>query len=257
MTASSPLSLPQLPAPVKKVLDDFVQAARDSFGEQLGSVVLYGSAAEGKLRPTSDVNVVLVLSAFEQGKAELLRQPLRVAQAAIQLRPMFLLNEEIPAASRFFAPKFADILRRRVILFGEDPFAAVSVSREAEIRQLKQQLLNLTLRLRSAYVARSLREEQLAFFIANVIGPLRSYAAALLELENRPAGSPQVACERLGAELAIPDWDGALAVIAAVQEARLTQPGAAGRVFFQLLEFARLMIARVEALPGEVRRESV
>jgi len=69
---------------------------------------------------------------------------------------MFLLNAEIPAAVCSFAPKFADILRRRFILYGEDPFASISIPREAEIRQLKQQLLNMTLRLRSVYVARSL-----------------------------------------------------------------------------------------------------
>lgn len=257
MTVSSPLPAPRLPDPVKEVLGDFLQAAQVSFGEQLRSIVLFGSAAEGKLHLTSDVNLMLVLSAFEQNQADQLRQPLRLAQSAIQLRSMFLLSDEIPAAVRFFAPKFADVLRRRVILFGEDPFAAVSVSREAEIRQLKQQLLNITLRLRSAYIARSLREEQLAAFIANIIGPLRSYAAGLFELEGQPAGSPEQAFERLGTELAIADWSRVLANVATVQGAQMLSPGVAGRVLFQLLEFTRLTIARVEVLPAEVRRESV
>jgi predicted nucleotidyltransferase len=257
MSISRPLEAPQLPARVKQVLDDFLQAAKDSFGDQLRSVVLYGSAAEDKLRATSDVNLVLVLSSFEQNKIDPLRQPLRVAQAAIQLRPMFLLSEEIPAATRFFAPKFADILRRRVILHGEDPFAAISIPREAEIRQLKQQLLNFTLRLRAAYVAHSLREEQLTLVAANAAGPLRSYAASLLGLEGHPAGSPQQAFERLGTELAVPDWNAALSAIAAAQEAQLNTPGAAAHLFFQLLDFVGRMHTRVEALSGEVRRESI
>jgi predicted nucleotidyltransferase len=257
MTVSRPLPAPRLPEPIHKVLDAFLEAARLSFGKQLHSIVLFGSAAEGQMRATSDVNLMLVLSAFDQNQADHLRQPLRVAQAAIQLRTMFLLNDEISAAVRSFAPKFADILRRRVILFGEDPFAAVTVSREAEIRQLRQQLLNITLRLRSAYVVQSLREEQLAFFIANMIGPLRSYSASLFELEGQPAGSPEHAFERLGAELTMSDWSSTLTAIAAVQSAQILQPGAAGRLLFQLLEFARLTIARVEALRAEERRESV
>ncbi|MGA2813305.1 MAG: nucleotidyltransferase domain-containing protein [Candidatus Acidiferrum sp.] len=248
----SPLNPPQLPAPVAQVLGDFLRAAQTSFADRLVSVVLYGSAAEGTLRATSDVNLVLVLTAFEQADAEQLREPLRVAQAAVQLRPMFLLGEEIPAATRFFAPKFADILRRRAILFGPDPFANTSIARESEIRQLKQQLLNIAIRLRSAYVNRGLREEQLAFVIANFIGPLRSYTATVLELEGCPASSPQEALSRLGVALGLPDWDNTLEIIASIQEARLSEPGAAGRIVFELLEYARRMFRRVEALVSEV-----
>jgi predicted nucleotidyltransferase len=257
ITTSKPLADPQLSPEVRKVLSDFVEATRNSFGDQLRSVTLFGSAAEGKLRPTSDVNLVVVLSAFEKTSADQLSQPLRIAQSAIQLRPMFVLDSEIPDATRSFAPKFADILRRRVVLYGDDSFSAVSVPRQAEIRQLKQQLLNITLRLRTAYVARSLREEQLANFIAGVIGPLRSAAAALLELEGHPATSPERGFELLGLDLQLPAWGEAVSLIAAIQDGRLTPAGAAQHLVFQLLEFARLATARVDGLSGEVRRESL
>jgi predicted nucleotidyltransferase len=242
---------------VQEVLNKFLQSAITSFGDRLQSVVLCGSAAEGKLRLTSDLNLILVLSAFDQEKADPLRQPLRIAQSAVQLRPMFLLQDELPAAVRSFAPKFADILRRRAILHGEDPFAAISIPRDSEIRQLRQQLLNLALRLRAAYVARSLREEQLALVVAGAAGPLRSYSASLLELEGRPAASPQDAFERLGTQLGIPDWTSAISSLTAAQEARLTASGAAAALFFQLLDFVLRLRARVEALSGEVRRESI
>jgi predicted nucleotidyltransferase len=257
MSASSPLEVPHLPSQIQEVLQHFLDAAKISFGEQLLSVVLYGSAAEGKLRATSDINLILVLASFDQKKADPLRQPLRVAQTAIQLRPMFLLSEEISVATRSFAPKFADILRRRVILYGADPFASTTIPRDSEIRQLRQQLLNLTLRLRAAYVARSLREEQLALVIAGAAGPLRSYSASLLELEGKPADSPQQAFERLGTELGIADWSSTLSAITAAQESRLTSPGAPATLFFQLLDFALRLRARVEALSGEVSRESI
>jgi predicted nucleotidyltransferase len=206
MTIFRPLEAPQLPAQVKQVLEDFLEAARESFGKELLSVVLYGSAAEGKLQATSDVNLVLVLSSFEQSKADPLRAPLRLAQAAIQLRPMFLLKEEILAAARSFASKFADILRRRVILHGDDPFVAISIPREIQILELRQQLLNQILRLRASYVSRSLREEQLDFVIAHAIGPLRSSAGLLLELEGRPAPSSHNALELIGGELGLENW---------------------------------------------------
>ena len=84
-----------LPRDIARVLADFVDAAREAFGDDLFSVILYGSAAEGALRPTSDVNVILVLRAFDRAKADRFRGPLQVAEAAIQLAAMFLLQEEI------------------------------------------------------------------------------------------------------------------------------------------------------------------
>jgi len=70
MTSSTPLSLPQLPAPIAEILNSFLQSAKDAFGSDLISVVLFGSAAEGKLRATSDLNLILVLASFNQAKAE-------------------------------------------------------------------------------------------------------------------------------------------------------------------------------------------
>ncbi len=170
---------------------------------------------------------------------------------------MILLREEVSVASRAFAPKFADIIRRRVILFGADPFASLSIPRDTEIRQLKQQSLNLTLRLRAAYVGRSLREEQLTRFIATKLGALRALSAALLELEARPGMSTQAAFQCLGGELKLSRWPEALALLTAVHEGRLLPPGSAAQVLFQLLEFLRGATLRVEALSSEVRSESV
>ena len=248
MSISKPLEAPQLAAPIKQVLDDFLQAARNSFGADLRSVVLYGSAAEGKLRATSDVNLILVLSSFERSKADLLRGPLRIAQAAIELRPMFLLKDEIAPAARSFASKFADILRRRSILFGDDPFVDLSIPREIEIAQLRQQLWNLSLRFRASYVARSLREEQLAVSIAESAGPLRSCAAALLELEGQQPGSPQQALEKIASVLAETQSMDLLLCISQAQETRSLAPGKAAPVLFQLMDLAERMQARAAAL---------
>ena len=112
-------------SPALRALDDFVAAARAALGNDLASAVLFGSAAEGALRPESDVNLVLVLRTFPASGVDALRGALRFAQAASRLEVMFLLESEIPDAAEAFAVKFADIARRRRVLFGADPFAAL------------------------------------------------------------------------------------------------------------------------------------
>lgn len=238
-----------LPPNVGRVLTGFVEQARSAFADDLRAVVLYGSGAEGKLRATSDVNLLLVLSAFDQKKADQLREPLRLAEAAIRLRAMFLLDSEVRPAMEAFAVKFADIMRRRRVLYGDDPFAGISISRGDAIVRLKQILLNLTLRLREAYIARGLREEQLVATIADMAGPLRSCAATLLELEGKPAASPKEALHQVAASLT----DGAARTeeilrISQAREERTLAPGTAAPTLFHLIELARVMRTRADSL---------
>jgi predicted nucleotidyltransferase len=257
MSISRPLEAPQLPAPVGQVLADFLQAAKESLGSDLLSVVLYGSGAEGKLQATSDLNLVLVLSSFEQSKIDLLRGPLRLAQAAVELRPMFLLKEEIHAAANSFASKFADILRRRVILYGEDPFSNLATPRDIQLLELKQQLLNQILRLRASYVSSSLRPEQLNLVMARAIGPLRASAATLLELQGRASASSNNALEIVGAQLGLANWPQTFALLSAIRDSRMLPPSEATHLFFQILDLTCRMHSRAETLSGEVRRESL
>ena len=71
-----------VPVRIRQVLDGIVEAARRAFGDDLRSIVLYGSAAEGRLRATSDVNVMFVLGRFDETKANHFREPFRFACAA-------------------------------------------------------------------------------------------------------------------------------------------------------------------------------
>ena len=89
-----------VPPNVRQVLEQFVSAAEIAFANNLRSIVLYGSAAEGRLRPTSDVNLLVVLDAFEAAQAERFSETLRLAQAAVALRPMFLLESRFRARPR-------------------------------------------------------------------------------------------------------------------------------------------------------------
>jgi predicted nucleotidyltransferase len=247
MSAAGAAAAAALPAAAARILGDFVQACREAFGDRLRSVVLYGSAAEGRLRSTSDLNVIVVLRAFSQPEVDRLREPLRVAQAAARLAPMFLLEDEIPEAARAFAAKFADVLHRRRVVHGDDPFAGVVIPREAEIARLRQVLLNLALRLRALYALRSLREEQLVLVIADAAGPLRSCAALILELEDGASLPPKEALARLAAS-AGPESAEAVEGLSQAREERRLPPGAAGPTLFGLIDLAESMRARARAL---------
>ena len=86
MTESTGAALQSLPPPVATLLSQFIEAAINACGSDLVSIVLYGSGAEGKLTPASDVNVLVVLRSFSRDKADRLQKAVLAAEAAIRLR---------------------------------------------------------------------------------------------------------------------------------------------------------------------------
>lgn len=237
-----------VPDDVRRVVDDLVRSAHAAFGPDLRSVILYGSAAEGRLRATSDVNLLFVLRRFDAAAANAFREPFRFAHAAANVTAMFALDSEIEDAGEAFAQKFADIVRRHVVLFGDDVVAALTIPRDALVRRLRQVLLNLTMRLREQYVERSLREEQSALIVADVAGPLRTSAAAMLELEGRPGVAPKEALELVVRELGRADLEQLLPHISGARERRALPAGRAAEIHFATLELARALYERALAI---------
>lgn len=237
-----------LPVQVKQCIDTFVEAAKSAFEADLAAIVLFGSAAEGQLRTTSDVNMLLALKRFDQAHADRLREPMRIAHAAIELNVMFLLETEIAAAAEAFAVKFADIQSRHRVLYGTDPFQHLETPRSALIQRLKQVLLNLQIRLRERYVLISLREEQLAHVIADAAAPLRSSAASLLQLEGHEVLPPKRALEKIGEESGHPRFSEALKQVSVAREQTQLAHGKATPILFTLIELVQIMRDRVDRL---------
>ena len=70
-------------------LESFVASARGTFADDLRCVVLFGSAAEDRLRATSDVNLIVVLRRFDDQCAAAFAGRQEPGWTAARLRAMF------------------------------------------------------------------------------------------------------------------------------------------------------------------------
>jgi predicted nucleotidyltransferase len=245
MTATDPLAA--IPSATATALRSFVDSAVSVFSDDLVSVTLFGSAAEGRLRMTSDVNVIVVLERLRREALDGMAEPVRLAEGLIRLSPMFVLRDEIDAAAAEFALKFSDITNRHVVLHGEDVFAAVTIDREQLVRRVRQVLLNLSIRLRERYVTQSLRQEQAARVIAEMAGPLRAAAAAIVELETGERLAPRAALQRL-ADGASDETATLLDSISDAREKGMLPPGEAPARLFAMLQLAESLYDRSRRL---------
>ena len=237
-----------LPAAAARAIDEVVEAAAGALGTTLRSIVLFGSAAENRLRATSDVNVLIVVTEFDAARVDSMRPVLQAARAAVKLSVMWLVEEEMAAARDAFAVKFADIIRRHRVLFGPDPFDGLTIPRHAALTRVRQVLLNLVLRLRASYALERDREEQLAVILADAAGPLRAGAAEILDLEGTPAGTPRESLERVATAWSAPKAPALVAAIRTARQTRRLEPGTAAAVYLDALDLARYLHRRAGAL---------
>jgi len=233
---------------VERGLKEFVSAAREVFAEELRSVVLFGSAAEERLRASSDVNVMVVLARFEAEQARRLGPALEAGRAAIRLQAMFVLEEELGAAAEAFAAKFGDIARRHRVLWGAELPAAARPPREAMLANVRQTLLNLAIRLRQQMVRRASHPDELAVLAAETAGPLRAAAATLVQLEGGEVSSGKEALEKLVKESGNAAWEQALVHISRAREERVLTADAAQGTVDALLECAVWMRERAAGM---------
>lgn len=235
-------------ASVERALADLVAALREGLGGALRAVVLFGSAAEDRLRLTSDVNVIVVLRTFDAAAAERVADAARLAHAAARIEAMLLLESEIADAASHFAMKFADVLRRRRVLHGDDPFASLAISRADEARGVRQSMLNLVLRLRERALLAP--DARIADVLADAAGPLRAAAASIVALEGGSPASPRAALAQVAPSLGVADAGAALDAISAAREAGGIAPAAARTALWTSIGLAHALHDRAARIGG-------
>ena len=132
---------------------DFARDLTTTYGDDLVSVVLYGSAARGEYREgVSDLNLLVLL---RDTAAATLRRGSALARswgAAKNPPPLVMSEREFRGSADVFPMELADIRDAHVILYGADPFAGVEI-RPADLRlQLERELKSAYIRLRTRYM---------------------------------------------------------------------------------------------------------
>lgn len=147
------------PRPVQAALDEFCREAIAALGEQLVSIVLYGGVSAGEYAPaSSDVNVMVILrpqAATDAALLDRLVEPVRQAARAIGLTLLLQGEDELAGSLDVFPSKYLDIRARHKLLHGRDVVSGLQIPRDHLRLRSEQELRNLLMRLRQAYLYRS------------------------------------------------------------------------------------------------------
>jgi hypothetical protein len=167
-------------------LTHLVDALRTAHGENLSSVVLYGSAAAGDhIELRSDHNLLIVLNRITTEDLRLSQAPMQEWQGLGQPMPVYFSVEELNDAADVFPIEFLQMEKARKVLLGRDPFELVQISRANLRRQTEYELRAKLIQLRRLYIPASTSIEKLSSLMSDSLASFAALFRAVLILHGQ------------------------------------------------------------------------
>jgi predicted nucleotidyltransferase len=177
-------------------LQELVTRLQQACGENLVSIVLYGSAAREDFHEEfSDVNVLVVLQHLEQSSFAAISAVLQWWSREGKLRPpMIMTLDELRESADVFAIEMLDIQRSHKTLFGQDVVTAIDVPMNLHRIEVEHELRTTLLRLRHHLLLSPDNEDELRAVLAkSITSVLTLFRHALIALgQSPPPAKPQL-----------------------------------------------------------------
>jgi predicted nucleotidyltransferase len=187
---------------VQDALNHLVEDLKATHGENLASVVLYGSAAAGDhIELRSDYNLLISLNRITPEDLRQAQAPMREWQRLGHPLPVYFTVEELSDAADVFPIEFYQMEHARIVLYGTDPFAFVKLS-DANLRhQAEYELRSKLIQLRRLYIPASVSVEKLCDLMSDSLASFAALFRAVLVLHGKEAPVAKPDCVRATAQL--------------------------------------------------------
>ena len=187
---------------VQEALNGLVEDLRAAHGENLASVVLYGSAAAGdQIELRSDYNILIALNRITPEDLRQAQAPMREWQRLGHPLPVYFTVEELSDAADVFPIEFHQMANARIVLYGHDPFEYAKLS-DANLRhQAEYELRSKLIQLRRLYIPASVSIEKLCALMSDSLSSFAALFRAVLMLHGREAPISKSDCVHETAKL--------------------------------------------------------
>jgi len=180
---------------IKEALKGLVEDLRATHGDNLASVVLYGSAAAGDhVELRSDYNILIALKRITPEDLRQAQAPMREWQRLGHPLPVYFTVEELADAADVFPIEFHQMANARVVLDGADPFEFVELSSANLRHQTEYELRSKLIQLRRLYIPASVSIEKLCDLMSDSLASFAALFRAVLMLHGQeaPVSKPDV-----------------------------------------------------------------
>jgi hypothetical protein len=169
----------------KLTLDELVSQLKAAFGNDLTSVVLYGSAAGGDHNPKrSDQNVLVIVKAVPMTAAKAIAATSRAWADAGNPAPLVFKEAEWRGSADVFPMEYADIIDRHRVLHGPSPVDGIRVSKDHLRLQLENETMGKLLHLRQAVLATAGDDKKLVELLGSTASAIMVIFRAVCRLHG-------------------------------------------------------------------------
>jgi predicted nucleotidyltransferase len=175
----------KIPKDPKEIFQEITKDYQSTFGNDLLSIILYGSGATGDyVHKRSDLNFLIVLT--EEG-TNTLERAFKVVSKWRKRNvniPLFLTKSYITSSLDTFPIEFLNMKMNYKLVFGEDLLANLSFEKGDLRVQCERELKSKLLHLRKGYLETSQRAVNMRLLIAHSIPAFIAIFRALLYIKD-------------------------------------------------------------------------
>jgi predicted nucleotidyltransferase len=187
---------------VQDALNHLIEDLRVTHGDNLSSVVLYGSAAAGDhIELRSDYNLLIALRHIGPEDLRQAQAPMREWQRLGHPLPVYFTVEELSDAADVFPIEFYQMENARIVLYGNDPFEFLKLSNTNLRHQAEYELRSKLIQLRRLYIPASVSIEKLCDLMSDSLASFAALFRAVLILHGQEAPVAKPDCVRDTARL--------------------------------------------------------
>jgi predicted nucleotidyltransferase len=184
----------------KPNLEEFTKRLSAALGENLVSLVLFGSAARGThVEGRSDLNTLLIVRDATVARLHAAAPAVAEWAKAGEPPPLIFAESEWRSCADVFAIEVEDMREAHRLLAGRDPFDAVVTRRSDLRRELEHEARGKVLRLRTEYAAAAADGKALERLLVHSAGTFFILFRAALRLTG---GAPPASHDALVKETA-------------------------------------------------------
>jgi hypothetical protein len=133
----------------EKQINEFLKRLQQSAGQNLESVILYGSAADGEFdHDFSNVNLLCVLRETSFATLAAIAPAVRWWTGQKHQTPLVLTREELARSTDVFSIEMLDMKQRHRVLVGEDVLAGLQIPMRLHRAQVEYELREKLILLR-------------------------------------------------------------------------------------------------------------
>jgi predicted nucleotidyltransferase len=186
----------------RQAIEAYINRIHELIGDELHSVLLYGSAAKNNYFPgSSDINLLVLVRNVTPEIMQKTAPVIKGFKMRSKIDTFLADIDDIVNSADVFPIRFLDIRNHHILLYGEDVFAEMEIEAPNLRLDLEGQMRNMVRNLRQSYIFSNYTSQELRNILVENFSRLSCLLTAMLHLhEIKPPPKKQELIQKASKE---------------------------------------------------------